>query len=402
VPFRLTVLQVLPALEGGGVERGALEVAGALVQAGHRSLVMSAGGRLVSRLEAEGSRHIACPIGAKSPLTLRWVSHLRHLLNEENINVLHARSRLPAWIAWLAWRGLPPAHRPRFVTTVHGLYSANAYSAVMTRGERIIAVSDTTRDYVLAAYPRVPPARVSVIHRGVDTQRYAPGYRPPARWLADWYRLYPETRDKYLVTLPGRLTRRKGVLDFLDVMQGLGQRGVPAHGLIVGEIPEGLGTGFMKEFRHHLKFGGMAASITLTGYREDVREILALSDAVVALSRHPEAFGRTVAEALSLGRPVVGYDHGGVGEQLHALFPAGRVPVGDVAAVCTKLVEWHAAAPRPAVNDRYTLQNMLAATLDLYQELAAAGGAFHPAAARDSCSMATESTEDTERLNEHR
>lgn len=368
---RLTVLQVLPALEGGGVERGTLEVAAALVQGGHRSLVMSAGGRLVARLEAEGSRHIAWPIGAKSPLALRWVRPLRRLLQEEDVAILHARSRLPAWLAWLAWRGMPAARRPRFVTTVHGLYSVNAYSAVMTRGERIIAVSETARDYVLAAYPRVAPERVTVIPRGVDTHTYAPGYHPPAGWLADWFRQYPETRGKYLVTLPGRLTRRKGVLDFLDVVRNLGRRGIPAHGLIVGDIPAGRQTGFMQEFRRRLAADGLAASITLTGYREDVRDILAMSAAVLCLSHHPEAFGRTVAEALSLGRPVAGYAHGGVGEQLQALFPAGRVPVGDVAAVCARLAEWHAAAPRPAANTRYTLETMLTATLELYQAMAA-------------------------------
>ena len=167
----LTVLQVLPALDGGGVERGTLEVAAALAQRGHRSLVISAGGRHVDRLEAAGSRHIAWPIGAKTPLVLRWVRPLRRLLLEERVDILHARSRLPAWVAWLAWRGLPPERRPRFLTTVHGLYSVNAYSAVMTRGERIIAVSDTARDYVLANYPGVEPERIAVIHRGVDTAR---------------------------------------------------------------------------------------------------------------------------------------------------------------------------------------------------------------------------------------
>jgi hypothetical protein len=122
----LTVLQVLPALDGGGVERGTLEVAAALTQQGHRSLVISAGGRLVARLEAAGSRHIDWPIGAKSILTLRWVRRLRQLLLEESVDILHARSRLPAWVAWLAWRGLSPDRRPRFLTTVHGLYSVNA------------------------------------------------------------------------------------------------------------------------------------------------------------------------------------------------------------------------------------------------------------------------------------
>jgi glycosyltransferase involved in cell wall biosynthesis len=366
----LTVLQVLPALDGGGVERGTLEVAATLTQQGHRSLVISAGGRHVARLQAAGSRHIDWPIGAKSPRTLRWVRRLRQLLLEESVDILHARSRLPAWVAWLAWRGLPPEHRPRFITTVHGLYSVNAYSAVMTRSERIIAVSDAARDYVLANYPGVEPEKIAVIHRGVDTAVYTSGYHPDTTWLADWHRQYPETRGKYVITLPGRLTRRKGVLDFIDVMQGLRQRGIPAHGLIVGELPAAREDSFMKECRRRIVTAGLAESITLTGYREDLREILAISGAVVSLAQHPEAFGRTVAEALSLGRPVAGYAHGGVGEQLQAMFPAGRVPVGEVAAVCVRLTDWYTSAPRPEANRHYTLEQMLASTLDLYQEMA--------------------------------
>jgi glycosyltransferase involved in cell wall biosynthesis len=366
----LTVLQVLPALDGGGVERGTLEVAAALVQRGHRSLVISAGGRHVDRLEAAGSRHIAWPIGAKTPLALRWVRRLRRLLLEERVSILHARSRLPAWVAWLAWRGLSPERRPRFLTTVHGLYSVNSYSAVMTRGERIIAVSDTARDYVLANYPRVKPEQIAVIHRGVDTAEYSTGYHPDTTWLADWYRNHPETRGKYVITLPGRLTRRKGVLDFIDVVQGLKQRVIPAHGLIVGDTLAGRKAGFMNECRRRIAAAGLTETITLTGYREDLRDILAISGAMVCLARHPEAFGRTVVEALSLGRPVAGYAHGGVGEQLQAMFPAGRVPVGDVSAISARLADWYAAAPHPAANHRYTLEKMLVLTLDLYEEMA--------------------------------
>jgi glycosyltransferase involved in cell wall biosynthesis len=373
----LTVLQVLPALNGGGVERGTLEVAAALAQRGHRSLVISAGGRHVPRLEAAGSRHITWPIGAKSPLTLRWVRRLQRLLLEEKVTILHARSRLPAWVGWLAWRGLPPECRPHFLTTVHGLYSVNSYSAVMTRGERIVAVSDTARDYVLASYPGVEPEQIAVIHRGVDTAVYSNGYHPDTTWLVNWYRQYPETRGKYVVTLPGRLTRRKGVLDFIDVMQGLKQGGIPAHGLIVGDLPSGRKAGFTNGCRRRIAAAGLESSITLTGYREDLREILAISGAVVSLARQPEAFGRTVVEALSLGRPVAGYAHGGVGEQLQSMFPAGRVPVGDVDAVCGRLAAWYAAAPRPAANHRYTLERMIAATLDVYHEMV--GDRYGPA-----------------------
>jgi glycosyltransferase involved in cell wall biosynthesis len=366
----LTVVQMLPALEGGGVERGALEVATALAQRGHRSLVMSAGGRYVARLEAGGSRHIPWPIGAKSPLTLRWVGRVRRFLLQENVDILHVRSRLPAWVAWLAWRALPPERRPRFLTTVHGLYSVSSYSAVMMKGERILAVSDAARDYILANYAAVPPQRVVVIHRGVDSAAYPAGYTPEGKWRARWYGQYPATCGKYLVTLPGRLTRRKGMRDFIAVVQHLAQRGIPVHGLAVGAFPAGRRARFLAECRQWIAAAGLQETITLTGYREDLREILAISGAVLSLAHHPEAFGRTVAEALSLGRPVAGYAHGGVGEQLAALFPAGAVAVGDVAGICARLAEWYAAAPHPAVNRLYTLERMLDSTLDLYREMA--------------------------------
>src|SRR4030042_6127656 len=133
---KLTLLQLLPALESGGVERGTLEVAQTLVEHGHRALVMSAGGRQVASRVASGAEHFAWPIGEKSFKTLLLVGKLRKFLLEQKVDIIHARSRVPAWIAWLAWRGMNPAPRPRFVTTVHGPYSVSAYSAVVARVER--------------------------------------------------------------------------------------------------------------------------------------------------------------------------------------------------------------------------------------------------------------------------
>ncbi|MDO9008504.1 MAG: glycosyltransferase, partial [Thiobacillus sp.] len=150
---KLTVLQLLPALESGGVERGTLEIAQALVARGHRALVMSAGGRQVSSLVAAGGEHFTWAIGRKRFKTLLLVGKLRKFLLEQKVDILHARSRVPAWIAYLAWRGMNPATRPRFITTVHGLYGVNRYSGIMTRGERVIAVSNTVRDYILREYP---------------------------------------------------------------------------------------------------------------------------------------------------------------------------------------------------------------------------------------------------------
>lgn len=367
--MRLTVLQMLPALESGGVERGTLEVAQSLVQAGHRSIVVAAGGRLVDSLLKTGSEHIDWSIGAKSPLTLRYVFKLRQLLRAQAVDILHARSRLPAWIAWLAWRSLPVAQRPRFVTTVHGAYSINHYSRIMTRGERVIAVSDYIRAYILDNYPGSDANCVHVIPRGVDPAVYPYGYQPDATWLGKWRAQYPQLSDKKLIALPARLTRRKGQRDLIQIFQALRQRGglQGLHGLIIGDGHDAC----RAELQQRIHDAGLDQDITLCGHREDVREIMAISSVVLSLSNMPEAFGRTVLEALSLGRPVIGYAHGGVGEILQRLYPRGGVVPGDIDTVCSRLREFvHQPAPVPR-EQPYTLQCMLQATLALYQALAA-------------------------------
>lgn len=366
----LTVLQVLPALQGGGVERGTLEVAAELVRRGHRSLVVSAGGRLLPELLAGGSEHISCPLGRKSLSSLRYIPQLRGLLKSAHVDIVHARSRLPAWITWLAWTGMDPETRPRFITTIHGLYSVNAYSAVMAKGERVIAVSDAAREYVLRHYPAIDPARLHVIHRGVDLAVFPNGFRPSDAWLADWYRRYPQLQDRSVITLPGRVGVRKGALDFIVLIAALRRAGHDVHGLIVGEIAK-----HDRTLAGRLKTAAQAAAvfdaITCTGFREDVREIMSVSSAVVSLSCYPEAFGRTVNEALSLGVPVAGYDHGGVGEQLSRHFPAGRIPFANRTMMAERLAGWMTAPPCMAEVQPYTLDDMLNKTIDLYQQVAA-------------------------------
>ena len=366
----LTVAQLLPALQGGGVERGTLEVAGELVRRGFRSIVISDAGRLVPDLLATGSEHVCWPIGRKSPASLRRVRPLRHFLAEQQVDILHARSRLPAWIAWLALRGMAPSTRPHFVTTVHGLYSVNAYSAVMLRGERVIAVSRHARDYILSSYPAVEPDRIRVIPRGIDTAYYRKGYRPDDVWLADWYRQYPQTRDRFVVTLAGRPTRSKGVLDFIDIAGRLRALGIPAHGLLVGDIPASREARIRRQITTALEETGVGDAVTLTGFRGDLREVMALSDAVVSLSLHPESHGRTVSEALALGRPVAGYAHGGVGEQLSSLFPEGCVEVGDRDAMAQRLAGWFREPPSLEDVTPWPLSRTLDATLELYLEIA--------------------------------
>ena len=230
----LTVVQTLPALDTGGVERGTVEVARELVRRGHRAVVISAGGRLVGQLEACGATHIEMEIGRKSPFTLRHVGRLRALLTRLDADILHTRSRLPAWISYLAWRGMPRESRPRFLTTVHGPYTVNAYSRIMTRGERVVAISDFIRRYVLEHYPDTDPARITTIHRGVSAEEFPHGFRPDPDWMQCWQDDHPRLQDQALITLPARITRWKGQLGFIALLARLRQRGHPVHGLIVG------------------------------------------------------------------------------------------------------------------------------------------------------------------------
>ncbi|RKZ36107.1 MAG: glycosyl transferase, partial [Gammaproteobacteria bacterium] len=231
VERRLTVAQILPRLHTGGVERGTLEVAAELVRHGHRSLVVADSGGLEDELIRQGSEHYPWPIGKKTPLTLRLVPRLRRLLRDEQVDIVHARSRLPAWVAYLAWRGLPPQSRPHFVTTFHGFYSVGRYSAIMAKGERVIAVSRCMRDHILEKYPLVDPAHVTVIYRGVDPAAFPFGFTPAESWTRDWYAEFPETKGKYLLTIVGRISRLKGHADFIELIQRLIGRAPNVHGL---------------------------------------------------------------------------------------------------------------------------------------------------------------------------
>ncbi len=364
----LTVLQLVPALESGGVERGTLELGAGLVKAGHRSLVISAGGQLVSRLTGQGSEHIQWPIGRKSIWTLRLVKRLRRLVVDERVDILHARSRLPAWIAWLAWRGLPEQSRPRLVTTVHGLYSVSRYSHIMTRGEAIIAVSDAARRYVQENYPKTDSHRIHVIERGIDPKIYPFAYRPADSWMARWYQDFPFLLERQVLTLPGRITRLKGHLDFLQMLARLLQSDLPVYGLIVGgEDPAHVA--YMREVQQAVHQLGLDGAVSFTGQRMDLRDILAVSNIVCSLSAKPESFGRTVHEALSLGIPVVAYDHGGVGDTLAKVYPQGRVPCGDIDALEKTVRELLAHPVETSPPAFQTVQDMVDKTLALYREL---------------------------------
>ncbi|MEE2934054.1 MAG: glycosyltransferase, partial [Pseudomonadota bacterium] len=318
-----------------------------------------------AQLEAEGSRHITLPVNKKRLSSLKQVRVLRRLLEKERPDILHLRSRLPAWLAYLAWRKMDPITRPRLITTVHGFYSVNAYSKIMTRGEHVICVSNSVKDYVLKNYPDVQKNKLTVIHRGVDPVMFPYGFKPTPEWLEIWHQQYPQLESKYVVTLAGRITRWKGHLDFIKVIAGLKERKIPVHGLIVGE-PHPKKLEFLEEVKSAISVAGVENNITLVGHRSDLREVMAVSDVIISCSTDPEAFGRVTREALAIGKPVAAYAHGGVGEQLDALLPEGKIKVGDIDAMGTLLEKWEQEKCNPQRSIVFELKQMLRKTIDVY------------------------------------
>ena len=365
----MKILQILPELNSGGVERGTLEIAHFLAREGHGAMVVSNGGRMVATLENGGARHFKRPVHRKSPLSLLQVSALRKLIRQEKPDIVHARSRVPAWIAWLAWRGLKPGERPRFVTTVHGFNSVNLWSSIMARGERVIAVSDCIRDFVLKSYPKTRPEIIRVIPRGVELDDYPHGFRPADEWLARWRQEHPRLVGRTVFLLPGRITRLKGHEDFFDLIQALRREGRNVHGLVVGDVHPKK-RAYLAELEAKVKSAGLLDDITFAGHRSDLREVMAVSDVVCSLSTQPESFGRTTLEALALGRKVLAYDHGGVAEQLRRFYPSGLAPLGDAEALLSSARRILDGDQLPEqVVPPYTLEAMCRSTLAVYQEL---------------------------------
>ncbi len=323
---------------------------------------------MVAQLEAEGSRHITLDVGRKSLRTLMNVGELRRVLRELKPDIVHARSRLPAWLGWWAIKGLKPA--PHFVTTVHGLNSPGRYSAILLRGERVIAVSQTLRDFMLSHYPWLEPARVRVIPRGIDPDAFPYGHRPDDAWSKAFFAEFPALAGGPLLTLPGRGTRLKGHHDAVELVSELKRRGIDVRLLLLGVVEPGR-EAYVEELRELIRARGLEAQVVLTPPRHDVRDIYAISSLVLQLSNKPESFGRTVIEALSLCRPVLGYAHGGVGELLAELYPAGRVPPADRERLVERAAELLRVAPPIPMLQSYRLSDMQQATLALYDELAA-------------------------------
>jgi glycosyltransferase involved in cell wall biosynthesis len=371
------VLQVLPALVTGGVERGTADVSAAVVQAGWRSVVVSSGGPMVHEIERAGAVHVTLPLDSKNPFVVRRnIARIADVITLHRIDLVHARSRAPAWSAMAAAQR---TGRP-FVTTFHGVYNAanpfkRWYNSVMARGVRVIAISEFVRQHVIQRYG-VDPARVPVIHRGVDFVAFDPARvsQPRMIQLAREWRL-PDGVP--VIILPGRLTRWKGQMVLIDALAQLGRRDVCC--LLVG-ADQGRAA-YRAEIEQHVRARGLEGVVRMVDHCRDMPAAYMLADVVVSASTDPEAFGRVVAEAQAMGRPVIAPNHGAAPEIVRDGETGWLVPPSDPAALAAALdkalrltANGRAALAEAAiahVRERFTRERMCAATLDVYREVLA-------------------------------
>jgi glycosyltransferase involved in cell wall biosynthesis len=364
---------MLPDLESGGVERGTLEMAAYLVRNGHQSWVVSGGGRLVAELESQGSRHVILPVGKKNVKSLMCLPRLRKLLVQHRVDILHLRSRVPAWVGFFALKTLPVDLRPRVVTTFHGFYSINAYSAIMAKGERVIAVSNTISDHIRTEY-KVPQGRIKIIYRGIDKLRFSPdatSFHRVDKLRRAWK--LPDSAGPILFT-PARITRLKGhdvLVRSLDKIRHLRWIAVWA-----GEFDRK--SSHTKALSALIQKTGLQNRIKMVGHCADMPAALMLSDVVISASTKPESFGRIAIEAQAMGKPVIATAHGGSLETVRDRYSGWHVPPGDETAFAQVLTE---AITQPElrqtygrngsrwVRPRFTVQNMCRDTLSVYYDV---------------------------------
>ena len=371
------VLQVLPSLVTGGVERGTVEMTQAIAEAGASALVASAGGPMTAPVERAGGRHVTLPLKTKNPLGIwRNAAALTDLIRDQRVALVHARSRGPAWSAWLACQrtGVP------FVTTYHGTYDETfplkrRYNAVMARGRIVIAASQYIADLVAERH-RIDPARIHVIPRGVDPAVFDPaavsGERV-ARLRAEW-RLPEGVRT---IVLPGRLTPWKGHAVLVDAVARLARTDVVC--VLLGSH-QGR-RAYAQALEQQAVRLGLGERLRLVGHTDDMPAALLLSDVVVHASTKPEAFGRVVIEAQAMGRPVIAADLGGPVETVRHGDTGWRVRPGDPEALAAAIEvalhlkpEERAALGQRARASAPTVRAMQDATLDVYERVWEAHG----------------------------
>ncbi len=358
----MKIVQILPELNEGGVERGTVELARELVERGFDSVVISRGGKLVKELKNEGSLHVELDVCSKNPLSIFGrVLALKRVLKELKPDVLHVRSRVPAWLVYFANKEL----KIPLVSTVHGFNSVSFYSKIMTKADKVICVSRAIKEYIQEHY-NTDEERITIIPRGVDLKKFNP-QNLDRDFISNFKNRY-DLHSKFVISTVGRITQLKDLETFIKSIAII-QKQIPnVKGLIVGGVRED-----KRDYFKRLKSlaTSLHVEIIFTGSTDSVAEVYALSDVVVSASKKPESFGRSVAEALALNTPVIATNHGGVLDIIQENINGYFFKIGDVEDLAKKILS--AKELRfdgfSYVEENFSLKQMVDKTVKVYEEL---------------------------------
>jgi glycosyltransferase involved in cell wall biosynthesis len=369
------VLQIIPALNSGGVEQGVIDINAAIVAAGGVSIVVSSGGQRVHEITRAGGTHVTMPVQSKNPITMTLnISRLRRLIKKMDVDVVHACSRAPAWSAGRAVQGTAA----RYVTSCHAAHKISGglkrfYNSSIAGGERVIAVSHFLADYLEENY-KVDPNIIRVIHRGVAIEKFHPNSVTPDRLInvAQHMRI-PDGAS--VIMLPGRLSRIKGHMFFLDAIEMLQRKDIFC--VFVGSD---IGNeSYRRELESYIENKNLSGSVRIVGDCRDMPAAYMISTVIVSPSLVPEGFGRVPVEAQAMGRPVIATDHGGARETILPDETGWMVKPGDVETLARYLDKalnldargraMLATRAMGHVVDHFTNERMCQCTLDVYAEL---------------------------------
>lgn len=370
-----TILQIIPELGAGGAEQGCIDIAEALIRGEARSIVISHGGHRIRELQRLGAEHIDLPVHSKNPLTIfRNTARIEQLIKKEDVDLVHVRSRAPAWSAWRACRKTGTY----FVTTCHAPYKFKSelkkkYNSIIAKGDRVIAISHFVADY-LRQHFQVDDKRLRIISRGIALEKFHPKMMGPQKMI-DLINLWRIPDEAQVVLMPGRLTRLKGHHTLIEAMHHLREEDVFC-------VMMGADQG-RKEYREELERtiqdNGLGGKFRLIDHCEDMPSAYMMSSVVVSASIEPEGFGRIPVESQAMGCPIIATDHGGARETVFPGETGWLVEPGNAMAMAQALKEALALSPHQRaimatkgmanVARNFSREMMMEQTLDVYAEL---------------------------------
>jgi glycosyltransferase involved in cell wall biosynthesis len=357
----MRIIQLLPELKVGGVERGTVDLSDHLVKLGHDSAVISAGGQLVNLLNKHGAKHYELPIAKKNIRAIAQIGKLKKIYSEYQPDIVHVRSRFPAWINYFALKNFR-GKRPIVISTFHGLYSKPFYSKSMSYADEIIAISETVKDYINENY-QVDKSNLHLIYRGCDLKEFNLSALSD-EWKKEWFKEFPQTKNKIILNLPGRITGWKGIESFIDLFLHLDVS--KFHGIIPGPVAANKRS-YFNSLSKLIKQKNLSDHLSFCGARSDMAEIYKISDIVMNLSSKPEPFGRTIIEAAACGSHVMGWDRGGVKESIDSINPVGLVEYGNVAMLAQQIDKVLVTSPPESIPVQFTKESLVSATMKIYE-----------------------------------